>query len=233
MTSARRESQPGTPKLIRADLHNHTYFSPDSVLSPKQVVERVHRAGIDCIAITDHNTVRGGLAVREIADGFQVIVGEEVRTSDGEVLGLFLSEDVPRGLPARETIALIKAQGGIVGVPHPFDHLRSALNEAELEALIREIDFIEALNSRIVFAVHNKLALEFARRHDKPVSAASDAHSPREVGRSYVEMPPFTGASDFLESLRQGRLLGKLSSPLIHMVSRYAKLRHALGWNPE
>ncbi|HSP54577.1 MAG TPA: PHP domain-containing protein [Dehalococcoidia bacterium] len=220
------------PRLIRADLHNHTYFSPDSILSPEEVVERVRRAGLNCIAITDHNTVRGGLAVREIADGFQVIVGEEVRTADGEILGLFLTEDVPRGLPARETVALIKAQGGIVGVPHPFDHLRSALNEAELEALIAVIDFIEALNSRIVFPVHNKLALEFARRHDKPVSAASDAHSPREVGRSYVEMPPFTGPGDFLESLRAGRLVGRLSSPLIHMISRYAKLRHALGWHP-
>ena len=237
MTSAIPGVQPGQPQtsppnLIRADLHNHTYFSPDSILSPEQVVERVHRAGLDCIAITDHNTVRGGLAVREIADGFQVIVGEEVRTADGEVLGLFLEEDIPRGLPARETIALIKAQGGIVGVPHPFDHLRSALNEAEMEALIAEIDFIEALNSRIVFAVHNKLALEFARRHDKPVSAASDAHSPREVGRSYVEMPPFTGPGDFLESLRQGRLVGRLSSPLIHVVSRYATIRHKLGWKP-
>jgi len=170
MTSAIPRVQPNQPQtsppnLIRADLHNHTYFSPDSILSPEQVVERVHRAGLDCIAITDHNTVRGGLAVREIADGFQVIVGEEVRTADGEVLGLFLEEDIPRGLPARETIALIKAQGGIVGVPHPFDHLRSALNEAEMEALIAEIDFIEALNSRIVFAVHNKLALEFALRY--------------------------------------------------------------------
>ena len=223
---------PVTRPLIRADLHNHTYFSPDSILSPQQVVERVHRTGLDCIAITDHNTVRGGLAVRDIAD-FQVIVGEEVRTADGEVLGLFLTEDIPRGLPAGETIALIKAQGGIVGVPHPFDNLRSALNTAAMEALIDQIDFIEALNSRIVFGVHNKLAMEFARRHNKPTSAASDAHSPREVGRSYVELPPFTGPGDFLQSLRQGRLAGRLSSPLIHMLSRYATLRHALGWNPE
>jgi predicted metal-dependent phosphoesterase TrpH len=219
-------------KLIRADLHNHTYYSPDSVLSPAGAIERARRAGLDCIAITDHNTVRGGLAARELADGIQVIDGEEVRTADGEVLGLFLEDDVPRGLPARETVALIKAQGGIVGVPHPFDHLRSALREDEMEALIGEIDFIEALNSRIVFAVHNKLAAEFARRHGKPASAASDAHSPREVGRSYVEMPAFTGPSDFLASLRQGRLVGRLSSPLIHMVSRYATLRHKLGWNP-
>jgi len=221
-----------SPRLIRADLHNHTYYSPDSILSPAQAIERARQAGLDCIAITDHNTVRGGLAARDMADGFQVIVGEEVRTAAGEVLGLFLEEDVPRGLPAHETVALIKAQGGLVGVPHPFDHLRSALGEAEMEELIHEIDFIEALNSRIVFGVHNKLAREFARRHQKPVTAASDAHCAREVGRAFVEMPPFTGRDDFLESLAQSRLVGRLSSPLIHMVSRYATIRHKLGWNP-
>lgn len=219
-------------RLIRADLHNHTYYSPDSVLSPQQAIDRARQAGLDCIAITDHNTVRGGLAARDVADGFQVIVGEEVRSADGEVLGLFLEEDIPRGLPARETVALIKAQGGLVGVPHPFDHLRSALGEAEMHTLIHKIDFIEALNSRIVFGVHNKRAVEFARRHDKPTSAASDAHSAREVGRSCVEMPAFTGPEDFLVSLARGRLVGRLSSPFIHMISRYATLRHKLGWKP-
>jgi len=217
---------------IRADLHNHTHFSPDSILSPRDVVRRAREAGLGCVAVTDHNTIRGGLAVRELANGLQVLVGEEVRTSDGELLGLFLSEDVPRGLPARETIARIKEQGGIVGIPHPFDTLRSALAEDQRISLVAEIDFIEALNSRIVFGVHNKRALEFARKHQLPVSAASDAHSPRELGRSYVEMPPFSGPGDFLESLRAGRLSGRLSSPLIHLVSRYAVLQHRLGWAP-
>jgi predicted metal-dependent phosphoesterase TrpH len=217
---------------IRADLHNHTHFSPDSILSPKDVIRRAREAGLDCIAITDHNTVRGGLAVRELADGIQVIVGEEVRTADGEVLGLFLSGDIPRGLSAAETIRRIKDQGGIVGVPHPFDTLRSALHEDELAARTAEIDFIEALNSRIVFRVHNKRALEFARKHGLPVSAASDAHSPREIGRSYVEMPAFAGANDFIEALGKGSLVGRLSSPLIHMISRYAVIRHKLGLTP-
>jgi len=218
--------------FIRADLHNHTYHSPDSILSPQQALQRIRHLGLDCVAITDHNTVRGGLALREMADGFQVIVGEEVRSADGEILGLFLETDIPGGLPAGETIARIKNQGGLVGVPHPFDTLRSGLDPGVMEALIAHIDFIEALNSRIVFAVHNKQALEFARRHHKPVSAASDAHCARELGRSYVEMPPFSGAADFLQSLQDARLVGRLSSPLIHLVSRYATLRHKLGWNP-
>jgi predicted metal-dependent phosphoesterase TrpH len=118
-----------------------------------------------------------------------------VRTAGGEVLGLFLERDVPRGLSARETVGLIKEQGGLVGVPHPFDHLRSELGEAGMLPLIGEIDFIEALNSRVVFAVHNKQALEFARRHGKPVSAASDAHSPARSPVLYRDA--FIGPADF------------------------------------
>jgi predicted metal-dependent phosphoesterase TrpH len=183
--------------------------------------------GLDCIAVTDHHTVRGGLAVREIAD-FAVIVGEEVRSAEGEIIGLFLTEDIPGGLSADETISRIKAQGGIVGVPHPFDSLRSALREDSLNNLVARIDFVEGLNSRIVFGVHNKRAMEFARKHGLAVSAGSDAHSSREVGRAYVEMPPFDDPGEFVESLRAGRPAGRLSSPLIHLLSRYAVLRRRL-----
>lgn len=218
---------------LRADLHNHTHFSPDSILSPKELVRRCRERGVTCIAVTDHNTVRGGLAVSELSDDLTVIVGEEVRTADGEILGLFLEKDIPRDLSAAETIDRIRDQGGVVGVPHPFDQLRSALKYERMLELVDRIDFIEALNARIVFPSHNQQALEFARKHGKPVSAASDAHSPREIGRCYVEMPAFTGRDGFLASLAQGTLAGRLSSPLIHMVSRYAKLRHALGWDPQ
>jgi predicted metal-dependent phosphoesterase TrpH len=221
-----------TPTTVRADLHNHSFFSPDSILSPKDLVRRASKAGLTHVAVTDHNTIRGGLEAREIADGVDVIVGEEVRSADGEILGLFLEKDIPRGLPAGETIALIKEQGGIVGIPHPFDRLRLALHRDAILAHIGEIDFIEAMNSRIVFPAHNRQALEFAREHGRPPSAGSDAHSPREIGRSYVEMPPFTSREGFLDSLRAGRLSGRLSSPLIHLVSRYARLCHRLGLLP-
>ena len=217
-----------TGSTIRADLHSHTHFSPDSILSPKDLARRGREVGLGCIAVTDHDTIRGGLAVREIAD-FAVIVGEEVRSAEGEILGLFLTEDIPGGLSADETISRIKAQGGIVGVPHPFDSLRSALREDSLNKLVARIDFVEGLNSRIVFGVHNKRALEFARKHGLAVSAGSDAHSSREIGRAYVEMPPFDDPSEFVESLRAGRTAGRLSSPLIHLLSRYAVLRRRLG----
>jgi predicted metal-dependent phosphoesterase TrpH len=217
---------------VRADLHNHSHFSPDSILSPRDIVRRARSVGLTHIAVTDHNTVRGGLEARELADGVEVIIGEEVRSSEGEILGLFIEKDIPRGLSGAETIARIKEQGGIVGIPHPFDHLRLALREDAILANIQEIDFLEVLNSRIVFPSHNKRAEEFARRHGLPPSAASDAHSPREVGRSYVDMPAFNGPENFLESLRSGVVRGRLSSPLIHLVSRYARICHRLGLLP-
>jgi predicted metal-dependent phosphoesterase TrpH len=224
-------------RTLRADLHNHTHFSPDSILSPGEMVKRCVERAIDCIGVTDHDTVRGGIEaeriVRERGLELRVIVGEEVRSADGEILGLFLSEDVPPGLPAEETIELIRKQGGVVGVPHPFDSLRSALDYERMKALVDRIDFVESYNARIVFPSHNRKAGRFADEHGLPVSAASDAHSPWEVGRAYIEMPEFEGRKGFLDSLAEGRIGGRISSPLIHLVSRYAVLRRAFGWRPE
>ena len=218
-------------KAVRVDLHNHTHYSPDSILTPKQFVREAPRRRLDVVAVTDHNTIRGALAVRELAD-FPVIVGEEVRSRDGEILGLFLSDEIPKGLSAGDTIARIKHQGGIVGVPHPFDSLRSALRQDALLAHLDQIDFIEGLNARIVFSSHNDKAREFAAERGLAVTAGSDAHSPWEVGRVWVEMPSFEGAANFVAALRRGRLVGRLSSPLVHLISRYAYLRRALGWKP-
>jgi predicted metal-dependent phosphoesterase TrpH len=223
---------------IRADLHNHTHFSPDSILSPEQLVERCLARKIDCIAVTDHNTIRGGIEVSKIVEARQledltVIVGEEVRSAEGEILGLFLTEDIPRGLSGEETIDRIKSQGGIVGVPHPFDRMRSALDYQRMVALMEQIDFIETFNARIVFKSHNDKARRFATENGLAMSAASDAHSPREIGRAYVEMRPFDGPADFLAALRDGRTAGRISSPLIHMVSRFAVIRRSLGWRPK
>jgi hypothetical protein len=222
--------------LIHADLHNHSHYSPDSIASPEHILRRALARSLDVIAVTDHNTTRGGLAVQALAakEGapIRVIVGEEVRTRDGEVLGLFLPEDIPRDLAAIETIERIHAQGGVAGAPHPFDSLRSGLDPRVLETVAGSLDFIEALNARMVFASANDRAREFAVSHNLPMSAASDAHSPREIGRAYVEMPPFDTPQQFIESLRAGRLVGRLSSPFIHWISRYAAVRRALGWRP-
>ncbi len=223
-------------RRIRVDCHNHTYYSPDSILSPGTMLRCARGQGLDVIAVTDHNTVRGGLVAQELAakryPELRVIVGEEVRTVDGEVLGLFLSQDIPRDLSAIETIERIHAQGGLAGAPHPFDPYRSGLREAGLRLVEGKLDFIEGLNARMVCAENNDQAQEYAKARGLPMSAASDAHSPREVGRCYVDIPDFETPAQFLESLRSAKLRGRLSSPLIHLISRYAMLRRALGWRP-
>ena len=221
--------------LIRADLHNHTHFSPDSILSPEYLLRRARERSIDVIAVTDHNTVRGGLVVHELAareyPEIRVVVGEEVRTREGEMLGLFLTEDVPRDLSAAETVERIKAQGGLAGAPHPFDSFRSGL-AGRMEEVADQLDFVEGLNARMIFRRHNTEARKFARAHSLPLSAASDAHSPREIVRAYVRMPDFSTPAEFLESLRAGKLVGRLSSPFIHWISRYATIRTKTGWRP-
>ena len=137
---------PDPQRTIRADLHNHSYYSPDSILSPVKMLQRAREQRLDVLAVTDHNTTRGGVAVRELAakrdPDIRVIVGEEVRTKNGEVLGLFLNEDVPRDLSAEETIDRIHAQGGLAGAPHPYDPFRSSLGD-HLFHLRNKIDFIE------------------------------------------------------------------------------------------
>lgn len=226
---------PDPQRTIRADLHNHSYYSPDSILSPVKMLQRAREQRLDVLAVTDHNTTRGGVAVRELAakrdPDIRVIVGEEVRTKNGEVLGLFLNEDVPRDLSAEETIDRIHAQGGLAGAPHPYDPFRSSLGD-HLFHLRNKIDFIEGLNARVIRAGHNDNARDFAAQHDIPMTAASDAHSPREIGRCFVEMPNYKTPQEFLQSLRAGHLIGHLSSPAIHLISRYSTIRRKLGWKP-
>jgi len=224
------------PNLIRADLHNHTHFSPDSILSPEYLVRRARERGIDVIAVTDHDTIEGGLRCRELAADeapeLRVIVGEEVRTKDGEILGLFLTEEIPRDLSAEETVYRIHGQNALAGAPHPFDAFRSGLKPEAMVDIVGQLDFIEGLNARMMFSRHNQHAQQLAAEYGKPMTAASDAHSAREVGRAYVEMPDFASPLEFLESLHAGRLIGGTSWPFVHWISRYAVLRRKLGWKP-
>jgi predicted metal-dependent phosphoesterase TrpH len=216
--------------MIKVDLHVHTCYSVDGSLSPETVVELCQERGVGAVAITDHNTIDGALAVREIAP-FPTIVGQEISSSDGELLGLFVEAQVPRDLPARETIALIKQQGGLAGVPHPFDRFRrESLERKVLEEVAGELDFIEGLNGRITFAGDNRRAQEFARRHGIPCTAGSDAHCRHELGRVYVEMPSIDGSRErFVEQLAQARIGGDLSPFWVHFFSVYRKVRNLVA----
>ncbi len=218
---------------LRMDLHVHTYYSPDALTSPEKLVAACQARGINCIAVTEHDTIRGALAIRE-ACPFKVIVGEEVRTADGEIIGLFLEEEVPPRLSAEETVRRIKKQGALVSVPHPFDRLRrKSLGERALLSIVDQVDIIEAFNARITFASDNERARRFAQEHGLAATVVSDAHTPGELGATYLEAPDFDGPEAFLQSLRQGKPVTRAASPMVHVLSYWARLRRRVfGWKP-
>jgi predicted metal-dependent phosphoesterase TrpH len=166
------------------DLHCHTSASFDSLASPEAVVAAAARRGLTHLAITDHDRIDGARRTRDAAPaGIEVIVGEEIRTTDGDLIAVFLEEAVPPGLPPSEAIAAVRAQGGLVGVPHPFDRFRRSLGREEaLAAIVPLVDWIEAWNARLPGHAGNERAADFAREHDVPGVAVSDAHTVIEVG---------------------------------------------------
>jgi len=223
-----------TDQTIRVDLHCHTHRSPDSDNSYRQLVAAVRRARLGALAITDHNRIEGALQFAEVAP-FPVIVGEEVRTTEGEIIGLFIRELIPPHLSPEETIAEIRRQGGVVYVPHPLDRVRrSVIKRAALDRVAPLLDAVEVLNGRCHSAADNGAALAFAERHGLLKGAGSDAHIPYEVGRAGVEMPPFTDAASFKEALKSSRVFGRPSTPLVHLASTITKYRKKLlpGWAP-
>ena len=212
---------------VRVDMHSHTWQSFDCLCDPQAVLATARLRGLDWIAITDHNAIDTALALREKAPD-RVIVGEEVKTREGfDVIGLFLTELIPKKTPARETCERIRDQGGVVYIPHPFDVARSGAGEAFLQSLEALIDVIEVHNSRCLFESHNRRAQEWAERHAKLCGAGSDAHTIAEIGQGYVDMPPFTpDRESFLNALAGGDVTGRVrSSPIYRLSSTYAKVR--------
>jgi len=169
------------------DLHCHTSFSFDSLARPADQMKAAARRGLTHLAITDHDRIDGALEARDHAPGgLTVIVGEEVKTADGDLICVFLERPLPPGRPATETIAAAREQGALVGIPHPFDrHRNSLLREARLDSLAGLVDWIETWNARVIGRDGNEQAALFALKHGLPGLAASDAHSTLEVGVAY------------------------------------------------
>lgn len=194
----------------------------------EKIVSRCQEVGINCIAICDHGTAEGALKMREISP-FPVIVAEEILTPHGEIMGMFLEETIPSGLSVEQTISRIRAQGGLVCIPHPFDIFRgSALRSNILEEIAEQIDILEVLNSRYILGRSSTKALAFALKYGIAQSAGSDAHTLPEIGNAYVEMPEFNGRDDFLEALEKGKISGHRTTPLIHFASAWARLKKKL-----
>ena len=213
---------------MKIDLHVHTCQSRDSLMRPDEVLCWVERRGLDAVAITDHNAISAAVALQREAS-FPVIVGEEIRTRRGEIIGLFLQSEIEPDLSPAETIARIREQGGLVCIPHPLDRVRnSRLEFGALMEIIDQVDIIEVLNARVTFGIDNRRAGELADAYGLLHGAGSDAHQRFEIGRAYVEMPPFEDAQTFLVSLARGQVWGMISSPLVHVGSTCARLAKEL-----
>ncbi|HLU54251.1 MAG TPA: CehA/McbA family metallohydrolase [Pseudonocardia sp.] len=199
------------PGWVRVDCHVHTVASGDSVLGLEELADRARGEGIDVVFVTDHHEISAAVAARGRDLGVRIEVGEEIRTPDGEVLGLFLTERIPYVLPLPQVVARIRAQGGLVGLPHPCDPARAGTGAvADGLCAAGRVDFVEVFNAKVADAAHNAAAAALAARHDLPATAGSDAHDGPGVGAAYVEMPEFDGPADFLERLAAGRVVGEL-----------------------
>lgn len=211
--------------LVRIDMHLHTSRSFDSLSDPEAVLRVALARGIDRICVTDHNEISAALELQERYPE-RVIVGEEVKTGERvDIIGLFLRERIPKGTPARETCERIRAQGGLVYVPHPFAGGKGGGGRI-LPEIADLVDIVEAFNARIHFRRLNEAAEAWAAARGLALGAGSDAHTLREVGRAFVEVPAHgAGPAAFLAALRQGRIQGRLSSWGVHLGSTYAKLR--------
>ena len=200
-------------KLIEVDLHMHTDHSNDCATPVDVLLATAHDVGLGAIAVTDHNEISGALDAREKAAqyGVKVIVGEEVKTADqGEVIGLFIEEKIPRGMTLEETIAEIRRQGGIVYVPHPFDRLHCVPDYEHMLAVVNQIDAIEVFNPRIAIPAFNEEAVRFAAKYRIVGGAGSDSHVAQGLGSVRITMRDFDGPEEFLESLRDADIARSL-----------------------
>jgi predicted metal-dependent phosphoesterase TrpH len=239
--AARRHSTAGEPELrrrlstrpsIEVDLHMHTDHSYDCATPVEVLLASAREQGLGAIAVTDHNEISGALEARAQADGFgphppvKVIVGEEVKTAgEGEVIGLFLEEKIPRGLSMKETVAEIKRQGGLVYVPHPFDRMHAVPDYEHLLTILDDVDAIEVFNPRVAISAFNEEAVRFAAKYRVPAGAGSDSHVAQGLGSVRIRMRDFDGPAEFLQSLRDAEILTRPSSLLYVQALKFLQTR--------
>jgi predicted metal-dependent phosphoesterase TrpH len=243
--AARRHSAEGdralarrlsTRPLIEVDLHMHTDHSYDCATPVEVLLASAREAGLGAIAVTDHNEISGALeAYAQAAElgppggrgsKLKVIVGEEVKTaSEGEVIGLFIDEKIPRGLSMRETVAEIKRQGGLVYVPHPFDRMHSVPDYEHLLEILDDVDAIEVFNPRVAISAFNEEAVRFAAKYRIPAGAGSDSHVAQGLGSVRIRMRDFDGPQEFLQSLRDAEILTRPSSLLYVQALKFLQTR--------
>ncbi|MGD1050886.1 MAG: glycosyltransferase [Solirubrobacteraceae bacterium] len=229
LVPARRSPGRAAPRgraMIDVDLHMHTDHSPDCATPVEVLLATAKQEGFGAIAITDHNEISGALEAVAKAEGIKVIVGEEVKTAtQGEVIGLFLRERIPRGLSLEETVAEIRRQGGLVYVPHPFDRMHTVPGYEHLLSILDEIDAIEIFNPRVAIGSFNEEAARFAAKYRLIAAAGSDAHVAAGLGSVRLRMRDFDGPDEFIDSLRDAEILTKPTSLLYVQALKFLETR--------
>jgi predicted metal-dependent phosphoesterase TrpH/glycosyltransferase involved in cell wall biosynthesis len=216
----------GSRDFVHVDLHMHTNHSPDCVTPVDTLLDTAKKVGLGAIAITDHNEISGALEAREHANGIKVIVAEEVKTADqGEVIGLFIEEKIPRGMTLQDTIAEIRRQGGLVYVPHPFDRMHAVPDYEHLLDVVEDIDAIEVFNPRVAFSAFNEEAARFAAKYRIVAGAGSDSHVAQGLGSVKIRMRDFDGPEEFIESLRDADIVRKRQSLLYVQALKFIQTR--------
>jgi glycosyltransferase involved in cell wall biosynthesis len=216
--------------LIDVDLHMHTDHSYDCATPAEVLIAEARARGLGAIAVTDHNEISGAQEALAKADGVKVIVGEEVKTADqGEVIGLFIEEKIPRGMTLQETIDEIKRQGGLVYVPHPFDRMHSVPDYEHLLAVLDDVDAIEVFNPRVAISEFNEEAVRFAAKYRIPAGAGSDAHVPQGLGSVRIRMRDFDGPQEFLQSLRDADIIRNPASLLYVQALKFLQTKAMPG----
>jgi predicted metal-dependent phosphoesterase TrpH len=218
--------------MLRGDFHMHTYFSYDCGTTPEKLVRRCQEVGLNCIAVTDHNSIVGSRAVQAIAP-FTVILGEEIKSTGGEITGLFLQEEIEPGLSPVETAKRIKEQGALVSVPHPFSGAgRSSLDEQAVLDILDYVDIIEGFNARTMSTSAIEHGRMFADEHGLIRTAVSDAHTAGELGRTYTEFADFGGTPEgFKQAIAEANLVERPAGAFVHVYSTVNKLRRKF-WGP-
>ncbi len=211
--------------MLRVEFHCHTIYSKDSLTEPAKLVEVCREKGIDRVVVTDHNSIKGALVAQNL-DPERVIVGEEIMTSRGEILASFVQEEIPAGLEPNEVVLRLRDQGAFISVSHPFDLQRDGHWELEdLLILAPMVDAIEVFNSRCMQARYNQESANFAVEHHLAGTVGSDAHAAFELGRATLLLPDFSDADGLRSVITASQAQTRLSSPLVHLTSRYAVWR--------
>ena len=218
--------------MLRGDFHMHTYYSYDCMNTPEGLVRRCQDVGLNCIAVTDHNSIEGSRAVKAIAP-FTVILGEEIKSTSGEITGLFLQEQIEPGLGPIETAMRIKEQGALVSVPHPFaGYGRDSLDKPAVLEILEYVDIIEGFNARTMKAASVAAGRAFAEEHHLIRTAVSDAHTLKELGHTYTELPEFDGTPQgFKAALAEAHYVEKPAGAFVHFFSTINKVRRRF-WGP-